>query len=162
FHTCEGIGDQFYALVKTAGGWRFGPEIPETDTRGYRVRDHRLTVRYDLPKAGCTITDDVTIERIGSAAEPCLLRLSTDMTLDRRAYRGRPFPIARVPGSLAFLPPAEKRFTLSLAYHGTVAHPGSDYINEKEAVLVSYWYPHIARLPARHSVTVTVPKGWTA
>src|SRR5262249_51104631 len=46
--------------------------------------------------------------------------------------------------------------------HGTVDHPGSDYINDREAVLVSYWYPHIARLPATHGVAVTVPKGWLA
>jgi aminopeptidase N len=163
FHTCESIGDHVHRLVKADGGWRFGAEIPETDTRGYRVRDHKLNVRYDLPRAGCTITDDATIERIGPATEPCLLRLSSDMTVDSITMGGKPFSYRCVPGLIVFLPPTSgKTFTLSLAYHGTVNHPGSDYIRDTEAVLVSYWYPHIARLPAKHGVTVTVPKGWTA
>src|SRR5689334_17280994 len=52
FHTVESIGDRFYRLKETDAGWRLGDEIPETDTLGYRVRDHRLNVRYDLPTHG--------------------------------------------------------------------------------------------------------------
>src|SRR5258708_6689380 len=63
FHTCESIGDHIHPIVNTSEGPRFGPEIKETETGGFRVRDHSMTVKYDLPKAGCKITDDVTIER---------------------------------------------------------------------------------------------------
>lgn len=161
FHTVESIGDHFYRLTETDAGWRLGDEIAETDTLGYRVRDHRLTVRYDLPTHGATITDEVTIERV-SGDGPVLLRLSSDMKVDAVAMAGKAIEAQKAPGAIAFAPPRDRAFTVSLAYHGTVNHPGSDYVTEREAVLVSYWYAHIARLPAKHGVAVTVPKGWLA
>jgi aminopeptidase N len=162
FHTCESIGDHIHTIVKTDDGLRFGPEIKEADTQGFRVRDHKLTVKYDLPKAGCKITDNVLIERTEPKAMTCLLRLSSDMQVDKALMDGKTFAVKSVPGVIAFTAPKSTKFTLQLAYHGTVSHPGSDYIKENETVLCSYWYPHIGRLPAKQGVTVTVPKTWTA
>ncbi len=162
FHTCESIGDHIHTLVKATDGWRFGPEISERDTKGYRVRDHNLRVTYDLPNSSCRISDDLLIERTSSNSGACLLRLSSDMTVDEAKLSGKTFPVSSVPGLIVFQPPTAARFTLHLAYHGKVNHPGSDYITPTETVLCSYWYPHIGRLPARHGVTATVPKGWTA
>ena len=161
FHTCESISDHIHRIVRTPAGWRFGPEIPETDTRGFRVRDHAIKVTYDLPKNACAINDEVEIERLGSERIG-LLRLSADMIVDSVRRDGKPFPAASVPGVIAFQAPADKKFKLQIAYHGIVNHPDSDYILPSETVLVSYWYPHIARLPATLGVAVTVPKGWTA
>jgi aminopeptidase N len=160
FHTCQSIGDHVHRLVETPGAWRIGPEILETDTLGCRVRDHRLTVRFDLPRHGVAIRDEVTLERTREDAGMALLRLSSDMKVDSVTLAGKPFPVETCPGAIAFRPPADRRFTLTLAYHGTVNHPGSDYVTEGEVVLDSYWYPHIARLPARHGIAVTVPEGW--
>jgi len=42
---------------------------------------------------------------------------------------------------IAFTAPGAKSFTIDLAYHGTVNHPGSDYIRESEAVLTSLLVP---------------------
>lgn len=162
FHTCESIGDHIHTLVKSSEGWKLGPEIPERDTRGYRVRDHHLTVTYNLPNMACSVGDDVLIERTTASTGPCLLRLSADMKVEDSSMNGKSFPVNSVPGVIAFQPPASRTFTLHLAYHGTVNHPGSDYIKPTEAVLCSYWYPHIARLPAKHSVAATVPKEWIA
>src|SRR2546423_9905458 len=53
FHGVQSTADHFHLLVKTSDGWRLGNEIPERDTRGYRVRDHQLVVAYDLPNNGC-------------------------------------------------------------------------------------------------------------
>lgn len=161
FHTCESVGDHVHPLVATGSGWRIGTEIPETDTRGFRVRDHKLTVTYDLPHSACKISDDVSIERTGDSSGLCLLRLSSDMTVDRVSLGSETIPERHVPGLIALRPPADRTFTVSLAYYGTVNHPGTDYIRPSEAVLDSYWYPHIARLPARSTVTATAPKGWT-
>src|SRR5262249_41521102 len=47
FHTCESIGDHVHSIVKTADGLRFGPEIMESDTSGFRVRDHDLHVKFE-------------------------------------------------------------------------------------------------------------------
>lgn len=162
FHTCESIGDHIHLLQKRPDGWKVGPEIVERDTRGFRVRDHDLIVTLDLPNSGCAITDDVTMERVGPAGTMCLLRLSSDMKVASIQLHGRPLAARIVPGLIAFTAPVARKFRLHLAYSGTVNHPGSDYIRPGEVVLCSYWYPHIARLPARHGVTVTVPSDWTA
>ncbi len=161
FHTCESIGDHLIGLVKTADGWKLGAEVPERETLGYRVRDHNLSVRYDLPNHACQITDDVTVERTGGEG-PCLLRLSSDMQVDRLTMAHGSPTWTHAPGFIAVVLPAGKSFMLHLRYHGTVNHPGSDYIRPTEAVLCSYWYPHVARLPAKQTVTSTVPKGWLA
>src|SRR5688500_17195 len=164
FHTCESISDHIHRLVNTPSGWRFGPEIPETDTRGYRVRDHNLDVKYDLAKSLAVIVDSVTIERLPGASEVCLLRLSSDFKLDAHNYaQNRKLPLTQAPGVIALEAPAgQKTFQVTLFYQGVVNHPSSDYVLPSESVLVSYWYPHIARLPAKHGVSATVPKGWTA
>jgi aminopeptidase N len=47
-----------------------------------------------------------------------------------------------------------------LQYGGHLDNRESDFIHTAEAVLCSYWYPHIARLPARTTVTFTTPPGW--
>jgi aminopeptidase N len=163
YHSCQSIGDHVHFLEKTTGGWRIGQEIPETDTLGYRVRDHKLNVTFDLPKAACDITDDVTIERVATTAMHCLLRLSSVMSLKSATVDGKPVKVQHAPGIVLFPAPPEKQFVVSLKYHGDFTQPGMDtYIRESEVFLNSYWYPHIARLPAKHGVTVTVPKGWTA
>ncbi len=164
FQTCESISDHIHRLVRTPGGWRIGPEILETDTRGYRVRDHSLDVKYDLAKNLAVIVDSVTIERLPGASEVCLLRLSSDFTVEGHSYSNdRKLPLTHAPGVIALVPPAaERKFQVTLFYRGVVNHPNSDYVLPSESVLVSYWYPHIARLPAKHGVAVTVPKGWTA
>jgi aminopeptidase N len=163
YHSCQSIGDHVHLLERVAGVWRIGKEIPETDTMGYRVRDHKLSVTFDLPKAACDITDEVTIERTGSTFGPCLLRLSSVMRLQSATIDGKPLTVQHAPGVIVFQTPPEKQFVVSLKYHGDFTQPGMDtYIRESEVFLNSYWYPHIARLPAKHGVTVTVPKGWTA
>jgi aminopeptidase N len=162
FHTCESIGDHIHTIVKTPEGLRFGAEVKESDSQGFRVRDHKLTVKYELANASCKITDDVQIERTDPKATTCLIRLSADMQVDTMTLDGKPATAKSVPGAIVLTAPKSPKFTLHLAYHGTVNHPGSDYIKAGETVLCSYWYPHIGRLPAKHGVTAIVPSGWTA
>jgi aminopeptidase N len=160
FHTCEGESDHLHPLIKTPGGWKIGDEIAETDHRGYRVRDHDLKVQYDLKARSAVITDKVLVEKTSQTGSPCILRLSADFKVTKVTSQGRPFEVRFVPGAIVFEMP-EQKVTLEMEYEGSVFHPFSDYITDKESVLVSYWYPHIGRLPAKHGVTATVPKGWT-
>jgi aminopeptidase N len=164
YHSCQSIADHFHKVIKTSQGWRVGAELPETNTLGYRVRDHKFTIRFDLPSSSAFLTDDVMVERTSAAAgDPCLLRLSSNMLIDSVKYKGQSFKAEYCPGVIAFTPPNEKIFTLSLVYHGAFTQPGMDsYVKETEAYLNSYWYPHIARLPAKYGCSVTVLKGWTA
>jgi aminopeptidase N len=166
WHTCESDGDHVHRLVQTAQGWQLGPEIPETDTGGFRMRDHDLHVTLDVPHKAAQITDLVRIERTAAdVPDFALLRLSQDFHVTKLALEGpdgAAVPFQQVGGLLAFTPPAAKTFSLFLQYAGVVEHQGSDYITANEATLDSYWYPHIARLPATAAVTVTVPPGWEA
>lgn len=164
YHSCQSIGDHFHRVVKTGDIWKIGAEIPESETPGYRVRDHKLGVKFDLPAKSASFTDDVTIER--TDAKPgsvCLVRLSANMTVDSVKQAGQPLPSSLAPGLIAFKLPEAKTSVISLAYRGAFDQPGMDtYVNEREVFLNAYWYPHVGRLPAKHGVTVTVPKGWTA
>lgn len=170
YHTCESIGDHIHRLVKTDEGWKFGQEILETDTLGYRVRDHNLNVKLDTANGTCVITDEVQVERMTAAPNSlCLLRLSSVMTVDSvqlqmvdgRKRQEEPFAYQAAPGVIALILPGKKS-TVSLSYHGALNQKGWDsYIRSNEVVMSSYWYPHIARLPTKSTVAVTVPKGWT-
>jgi len=64
-------------------------------------------------------------------------------------------PYQQAGGVLAFAPPMERKFSLTLHYTGHLENKESDYIRANEAVVCSYWYPHIARLPAKTTVTAT-------
>ncbi|MGC8668690.1 MAG: M1 family metallopeptidase [Chthonomonadales bacterium] len=161
FHTLESTGDHIYTLVLQHGRWRFGREIPEADTLGYRIRNHNLVVTFDLPNSTCRITDDVRVERSDAAAAICILRLSCDMVVDKVTVDGEDAAAQAVPGMVVLSWHNKAQVIVHLEYHGKVDHPGSDYIRADEVLLCSYWYPHIARLPATQTTTATVPKGWT-
>ena len=166
WHSCESDGDHVHALMRTPEGWKLGAEVPETETGGFRVRDHDLHVTFDFPKQTAAITDRVQIERTRNDVPGyALIRLSQDFRVrqfTREGPGGAPVPFRQVGGVIAFVPPAEKTFTLWMQYAGSVNHQGSDYILANEATLDSYWYPNIARLPATATVTATVPSGWMA
>jgi hypothetical protein len=175
FHTCESDGDHVYRLILggAAGApvWKLGSEIPETETLGLRVRDHAIDAAVDLPTKTVRLHDVCTIER--SAGEPsdaddgrfALLRINdgyrvSGMRLADAA--GEEAPHGQAGGVIAFVPPAGARFRVALDYSATLDHRNGDYIHDDEAVIASYWYPHIARLPATLSITATAPAGWTA
>ena len=167
WHTCESDGDHLHTLEKTPDGWRLGAEIPETETGGYRIRDHALTITMDIAKQAVAIQDRVRIEVTPEGrAATCLVRLSEDFRLSALTIDTLSVPFQQVGGIIAFVPPTikpdAKTFTLGLTYAGRVSHQGSDYILPQEATLDSYWYPHIARLPATATITVTAPSEWTA
>jgi hypothetical protein len=170
YHTVQSIGDHFHRVVQAEGGWRIGAEIRETETLGWRVRDHRMTARIEPSSSRCAFTDEARIEGTATDAASgglCLLRLSSVLAVESVALRtadGAEEPISHstAPGCIAIAAPS-KSFTLALKYRGTYDRAGEDsYINAREASLTSYWWPSIARQPATLSMTATVPKGWTA
>lgn len=184
FHTCQSDGDHIHRVEKTADGWRLGAEILETETGGYRVRDHDLTVAVDVPKQTVSVHDTVRLEMATTGARPyCLLRMSEDFQVSAFKVNGTAVPFRQAGGILLFVPPAIKatekstekpdangatadskgtEFTLDMNYAGKVSHQGSDYILPQEATINSYWYPNVARLPATATVTTTAPAGWAA
>jgi hypothetical protein len=167
WHSCQSDGDHVHRLVHSAQGWRLGPEIPETETLGFRVLDHDLKVAFDVPEKNAVLTDTIQVERtVDRIPAFGLLRISHDFHIQSitRADTADKAPIAfrQAGGIIAFSPPAGRKFTLTLHYTGHLDNRESDYIRTNEAVLCSYWYPHIARLPARTTVTATTPPQWKA
>ncbi len=166
WHSCQSDGDHVYRLTHTNQGWQFGAEIPETETLGLRVRDHNLHVTLNIPKKTAQIMDTVQIERTAETVPAFgLLRLSHDFQVQSVVLGGAESKtqvrFRQAGGVLAFAPPPEAKFVLTLRYAGRLDNKESDYIRDNEAVLCSYWYPHIARLPATTTVSVTPPAGWT-
>ncbi len=167
WHSCQSDGDHVHRLVPSGKGWRLGPEIPETETLGFRVRDHDLHVTLNVPAKNATLTDTVQVERTAESIPAFgLLRLSHDFhvaSMTEQDASGTHTALYRQAGGvIAFTPPNDRKFTLTLHYSGHLDNRQSDYIHTNEAVLCSYWYPHIARLPARTTVTATTPPHWRA
>ena len=165
WHSCQSDGDHIHRVERTMQGWRIGREIPETETNGFRVRDHELTLSVKPQRKSAFVSDRVQIESTGPKQIPYgILRLSSDFTVEQVRLsqpNGSAVPFRQAGGILMFVPPSEPNFTLALRYSGEVEHRGSDFIQDRVATLSSYWYPHIARLPAKATITATAPPGWT-
>lgn len=161
----ESQGDHVHRLVRQGDSWKIGAEIPETDPLGFRLRDHKIKVSFDLPTHIAHFTDDVAAERLRPDARDMQIRLSADFPLESLTCNGLAVPYSQVGGIIYANPPAGQKFTLHMLYSGTAYHPKmfvGNLVDPSEVVLTAFWYPVISRLPTTHGVTITVPKGWTA
>ncbi len=161
----ESMGDHVHKLVKIGSEWKIGPEIPETETNGFRLRDHVIDVKFDLTKNFGTFTDDLSVERTTPSSTHLQFRISADFKVTSIKSATGPVTFKQIGGVVFTTAPAGNKFKLNLAYSGSAVHPDmfvGNFITNKEVVLTAYWYPTIGRLPTTHSVSVTVPQGWTA
>jgi hypothetical protein len=161
WHSPESDGDHIVPMLRTRAGWRFGPEVPETDTQGYRIRHHVMTVRVDPTRAHAAVSDRLTLERV-KAPDVAFLRLSNDFVVTSAGVDGKPATYRQAGGVVAVRIPRRAKVTVSLAYAGRVKHPSFSSIEPGFAVLTSYYWPVIGRLPATAETTAIVPKGWKA
>ncbi len=162
YQLCESASDHLFPIVHTEDGSRLGEEIAETETRGYRVRDHKLSVRFEPKRQTALLSDRVTVERRNGAAPTAILRINAIYVIDSISSSGKPLAYKQAGGFVAVSFPNADRAVLDLSYHAKVEGSNEDYVLKDQAALTSYWYPHIGRLPATHGVSITVPKGWTA
>ncbi len=174
FHTCESDGDHVYRLVQSTGrdrgDWKLGPEILETDTLGLRIRDHVIDATVVLDTKTIVLRDTASVERSHARGESRdnpsfgLFRINDDYMVRSLRVSGLEGATAfkQAGGVVAFVPPAGDKFTLTMDYSGRPDHANGDFIHDDEAVIVSYWYPNIARLPATLTLTATAPMGWTS
>src|SRR5206468_3889069 len=103
YHPCESTGDHLFRLAGTGEGPRLGTEILETDTGGYRVRAHKLTVRFDVQRKTAYLTDRVTIDHLKSTAGSSdlaapILRINSIYTIDSVKSGGQPLPFRQAGG----------------------------------------------------------------
>ena len=160
YHPCESTSDHIYPLVSTDSGLRLGREIPETDTTGFRIRDHKLAVRFDLPNRRAHITDRIRVEQ--SRLPFALVRLNSIYQVAAISRDGAPVEFRQAGGIVAIKPMDAAEAVYDLKYSGKIGEGPEDYILPNHAGLTAYWYAHTGRLPATHEVAITVPRGWAA
>src|SRR5207248_913488 len=130
-----------HALVRTPNGWRIGREISESDTQGYRITHHDLTVRIVPAKHSADIRDTFTVLRLPGARPVALLRLSDDFRVTSLQRNGRSLPFRQAGGIVAVKIPPGKTARLEMAYAGAVSHPAFSDISPTLAVMDAYYYP---------------------
>jgi hypothetical protein len=163
--SCQSEGDHVHRLVRDSAGWKLGEELPETETFGFRIRDHRITATIDVPAKEVRIKDVVSVERHRKDATHLQFRLSGQCEVAAVTGAAADLPFAQAGGVVAVQPPPGDHFAVTLRYRMDLAHPRSaaeNTVTPVEAVLSANWYPSIARLPASNTVTAIVPRGWTA
>lgn len=160
YHPAESAGDHLYRVGITPEGARLGEELPETDTLGTRVRDHKLVVRFDVPRKQAWVTDRIQVERQTKTLSGIILRLNSIYTVTSVKQNGTPIPFRQAGGFLALKAGSGDRAVYDLAYHATVDFSSEDYIKPNHAALSGYWYPHTGRLPSTCSVRIICPRDW--
>lgn len=165
YHPVESDDDHLHRATRVGDRWRLGPEWTAAEmARSFRILDHRLEVRLRPEAHAMAVTDRLTAERLPGAGRLMLVALSRDFRVHAVRHRDEPVPFSRAGGFLAVALPRSVgtgRFTLQLEYEGVVRHPGWDNIDPEGTFIFSYWYPHIARLPATAEVAITAPAGLT-
>ena len=101
YNPCESVGDHLYRVGAAPDGPHLGAELPETETGGYRVRDHKLTIRFDVPRRHVYLTDYVTVERQANPLPAVLLRINAIYTVTSVRRAGAPVPFHQAGGFLA-------------------------------------------------------------
>ena len=167
WHSCESDGDHVFALTKVGDELKLDREIPEYETLRLKITDHNIKVKIDVPTRVASFSDILKLEQ-GSAetGSSLLMRISQDYKLSSLMLESKgkftPVKFDQAGGVIAFIPPAQKNFTLKAVYAGKLVNRNGDYIYDDEAVINSYWYLHVARAPSTLTVTATAPKGWSA
>src|SRR5688500_8094072 len=162
YHPCESTADHLYPITLTDSGPKLGKEIPETDTTGYRIRDHKLAVRFDLPNRRVHITDRIRVEQKPDRLPAAILRLNSIYNVTAVTREGAPIEYRQAGGILSLKPADGDKAVYDLAYTARIGEGPEDYFLENQAGLTAYWYAHTGRLPATHEVGITVPRGWSA
>jgi hypothetical protein len=165
-HACESTGDHVHRLARSGSAWKIAGEIPETETFGFRIRDHEIAVEFDLPRHLARFVDQVRVQRAQQEAAPLQMRISSEFHVASMTCGGSRVPFAQVGGVVCAAPPPGREFTLRMEYQGTPDRPAGteqgNFVASSELSMTAYWYPTIARLPATNTVTATVPRGWLA
>ncbi len=180
FQLVQELCDRVHPVRKTANGYRLGAEVPESVPVPFEIAFHDLTVRFEPKARKALICDQITVKRTQPDDRALLMRLNAPYSVRSARYNGKAIPVMRFDddptpplpqsgywlgraGGLVWLQgdkPLPDQFQLELEYDGVIEFLPDDRVNEQVAVLCSYWYPHIGRLPAKHRVTIHTPPDW--
>ncbi|MEA2552447.1 MAG: hypothetical protein QOJ65_623, partial [Fimbriimonadaceae bacterium] len=161
--TTEDVGEMVFERQGAALKY-----VPEDDPLGVRITRHKFDVGFDIPHKTTTISDDLSLRKIGAPGPHFFIRFSPYLHIDSITRGGMDVPFSQAGGTTAISTSAafgsSTETVLQVTYHGVVDLPQyAGSITDNEAQLTNdYWYPMIARLPAPYEITVHTPKGWMA
>jgi hypothetical protein len=182
FQLVEELCDRVHPLVPAEGGWRLGAEVPENVAVPFRIEQHEIEIWFEPKARSARLRNTFTVRRLAPDDRALLMRLNAPYKVKSAKLDGKPIPLllfegeSQPPlpnqgawmgraGGLLWLQsdqPLPEQMQLEIEYEGTIWFLPNDRIGEQYALLCSYWYPHIGRLPARHRVTMHVPPDWIA
>ena len=159
--TSQDIGEPVFKW----NGQTIGAMIPETDSRGIRIRHHSFQVAFDMPQKATQITDNVEFVSSGQTQDSFFMRLSPAYQVGSiRDEKGEEVPFTQASGVVSVKRPSGEKFKLSIQYVGKPNLPQfAGSISDQEILLTNdYWYPIIARMPSTYDARILAPKGWVA
>ncbi|MFQ3611337.1 MAG: hypothetical protein SNJ72_07570, partial [Fimbriimonadales bacterium] len=179
FQLVQELCDRVHPIRSTAQGFRLGAEVPESVAVPFEIAFHDLIVRFEPKARKAIVRDRLTVRRLSGEDRALLMRLNAPYKVISARYKGRTLPVvnfdtdATVPpstgywlgraGGIVWLQgdrPLPNQFDLELNYEGVIWFLPDDRVSDQYALLCSYWYPHIGRLPARHRVRVHTAPNW--
>lgn len=182
FQLVEELCDRVHPIVQTPNGWRLGAEVPEGVETPFRIEQHDIEIWFEPKSRSARFRNAFTVRRTAPDDRALLMRLNAPYKVKSAKLGGKSIPLLLFEGESQPQPPTQgawmgraggllwlqsdqplpDQLQIEIEYEGTVWFLPNDRISEKYALLCSYWYPHIGRLPARHRVTMHVPPDWIA
>ena len=138
--------------------------VEESDDRGYNVTHYGFDLRFDPENKRANIDARVTVVRSASAKRNAHFRLSPHYVVSSISdTSGNAIPFAQEQGVVSVEMPKGSSSVIRMSYSGVVDKPlFAGAIRSDEVMLTNdYWWPMIARGPAKLDVTAHVPKEWT-
>lgn len=182
FQLVEELCDRVHPVINGADNPKLGSEIPENVHVPFRIESHDFEVKLNPEGKSGSFVDTFKVKRIAPDDKALWMRMNTIYKVTGAEMNGQAIPLLTYEGDsfpstpdsdywfcqaggalwLESKKPLPQEMTLKIEYQGTVWQLPNDRIGTQYALLCSYWYPHIGRLPAKTRTKIEVPPGWIA
>ena len=177
YQMLEADHDPVHPFASTGDGPKLGAELPEDLYIPFRIQKLSILAKLYPSDSRAQFSTTAEIRRTGSGPATVLMRINSAYIIKEAKYKGLNIPIfdnapvAAITlskanpelvraGSILYLTNAGDGGVLQLEYSTSVNEFGGDQIVPDQALITSYWYPHIGRQPSKTEITVEGPKAW--
>ena len=156
--TSEDVGERLFEW----NGKKLRRFVDEREDFGWRIDRHALVITFDIPAKRVSISDTLDVRSAGKSPN-LMVRLSPHYRVTAVTRPSGNLPWKQL-GGIVMIGGAKDGDKVRLEYSGIVDKPGyAGAIRPNEAMLTNdYWYPMIARKPAKFSAIVRGPENWSA
>lgn len=163
--TIEEDHDPVYRLVADRWGFQIGPEIPEDDLGGWRIRSQ--TYHATLTPSESKVAVDVRLKLHGGSLRAPIFRLNDNFEISEPVVTATdtyiPHPskgqVVRA-GSLLIPWTSRPSKSLRFRYEAVLPRSNEDEITDKDAFVTAWWLPSLGRLPFTVESKITAPAFW--